>query len=344
MVVLSSHVQPTVEFATNANLDLSPERMEAALREICGDAAVHALPASELAVALIGDAIAANLMLLGCAWQLGRVPVSRAALERAVALNGRSVEMNLRAIAWGRLFAHDPAAVLRAARPGLREAAHAGTATLAALLEHRTALLSAYQSPAYAERFRALVARVAEREARAQPGSDALARAVAHSYAKLLAYKDEYEVARLYSDGEFAAQVAREFEGDYRLAVHLSPQFLPGFLAPRDPETGRVKKWAIPMRVMRPAFRALAALRFLRGTPLDPFGWTRHRRMERGEIARYERTLEELLEGLSAESLPLAVEIASLPEQVRGFDSVKERQLEQALHKQAELLAAYRRA
>jgi indolepyruvate ferredoxin oxidoreductase len=151
-------------------------------------------------------------------------------------------------------------------------------------------------------------------------------------------------VARLYSDGSFAAQLAREFEGDYSLALHLSPQFLPAFLAPRDPETGRVKKWTIPMGLMQPAFRALAALRFLRGTPLDPFGWTKHRRGERAEIARYERTLAELQDALTRENLPIAVEVASLPEGVRGFDSVKERHLEAARSKETELLAAFRRA
>ena len=175
-------------------------------------------------------------------------------------------------------------------------------------------------------------------------GHDALARAAARYYFKLLAYKDEYEVARLYSDGSFAAQVAREFEGDYALALHLSPQFLPAFLAPRDPETGRVKKWLIPMRVMAPAFRVMAALKFLRGSALDPFGWTPHRCGERAEIARYEHTLSELLDALTRENIAAAVEIASLPELVRGFDSVKERHLAAAREKEVELLAAFRRA
>jgi indolepyruvate ferredoxin oxidoreductase len=183
---------------------------------------------------------------------------------------------------------------------------------------------------------------VREREAAAVPGSDALARAVAHNHAKLLAYKDEYEVARLYTDGSFAAQLAREFEGEVRLQLHLSPQFLPPFLAPRDPETGHVRKWRIPTGLIFPFFRALRPLRRLRGTPLDPFGWTAHRRWERRLIADYERTLAELLDGLGPENLAAAVEIASLPEHVRGFDDVKERQHEEALSKERELLAAFR--
>jgi len=204
--------------------------------------------------------------------------------------------------------------------------------------------LIAYQDRAYARRYTDLVERMRRAENTLQSGSTLVTEAVARGYFKLLAYKDEYEVARLYSDGSFAAQVAREFEGDFSLSLHLSPQFLPALLAPRDPETGRVKKWSIPMRVMQPTFKAMAALRFLRGTPLDPFGWTKHRRAERAEIARYETTLDELLDALTRENLPIAVEIASLPELVRGFDSVKERHLEAARHKEAELLAAFRRA
>ncbi len=342
--LVNSHVQPTAEFATNANLDLSADKMVGAVRAICGDANTVAVNANELAVALLGDALASNMLLLGVAWQRGKLPVSLAALDRAIVLNGRGVEMNRRAFAWGRLLAHDPEAVKRAARPLLREPAAVADATLEALVEKRAAFLTAFQNAAYAQRYRAFVARVAEREQQVVRGHDALAKAAARYSFKLLAYKDEYEVARLYTDGSFAAQVAREFEGDVSLALHLSPQFLPAFLAPRDPETGRVKKWTIPMAIMQPAFRAMAALRFLRGTPLDPFGWTKHRRDERAEIARYEATLGELLDALTAENLPTAVEIASLPEMVRGFDTVKERHLEAARHKEAELLAAFRRS
>jgi indolepyruvate ferredoxin oxidoreductase len=342
--VVNSHVQPTAEFATNANLDLSADKMLGAVRAACGEANVHAVSANELAVALLGDALATNLLLLGFAWQIGKLPVSLAALDRALVLNGRGLAMNRRAFAWGRLLAADPEAVKRAAKPLLREPAQLADASLEALVARRVEFLTAYQGAAYAERYRRFVARVAEREQQVARGHDALARAAARYYFKLVAYKDEYEVARLYSDGSFAAQLSREFEGDYSLSLHLSPQFLPGFLAPRDPETGRIKKWRIPMGLMLPAFRVMAALRFLRGTPLDPFGWTRHRRAERAEIARYERTLAELLDALTRENLPVAVEIASLPESVRGFDTVKDRSLEAARGKETELLAAFRSA
>jgi indolepyruvate ferredoxin oxidoreductase len=340
---MNRDVAPTADFARNSDLDLSSERMEAAVRAACGDASARFVNASQLATVLLGDSIAANLLLLGVAAQLGKLPVSLAALDRAIELNGRQVAMNRRALAWGRLLAHDPAAVDAIVKPLLRGTAGGRFATtLDAIVAHRTELLTAYQDARYAARYRAFVAEVADREGKAVPGSDALARAVARQYAKLLAYKDEYEVARLYTDGSFAAQLAREFEGDFRLQLHLSPQFLPGWLAPRDPETGRVRKWRIPTGLVFPFFRALRPLRRLRGTAFDPLGWTAHRRFERRLIREYEATVAELLDGLAPENLPLAVEIASLPEHVRGFDDVKERQHEEARHKQEERLAAFR--
>jgi indolepyruvate ferredoxin oxidoreductase len=342
--VVNTDVAPTAEFASRPDLDLRPDAMEDAIRSAAGDGAVHFLPAARLATALMGDALATNLFLLGFAFQLGRVPVSLEALDRAIELNGRSVEWNRRAFAWGRLAAHDRAAAEAAARPALRDAPDPAGETLAALVERRSAFLTAYQNAAWAQRYRAFVERVAARERALGDGRDDLARAVARYLAKLMAYKDEYEVARLYSDGSLQRQLEREFEGDYRLRIHLSPQFLPGFLAPRDAETGRVKKWAIPAPLMLAGFRAMASLRFLRGTPLDPFGWTAHRRLERRLIGEYENSVETLLDGLTAENRPLAVEIASLPELVRGFDSVKERHLAEAREKERELVAAFRRA
>ncbi len=342
--VVNTDVAPTAEFATRPDLDLRPDAMEDAIRAAAGAAAVHLLPATRLATALMGDALATNLFLLGYAFQLGRVPVSLEALDRAIELNGRSVEWNRRAFAWGRLAAHDRPAAEAAARPALRDEARPAAESVDALLERWGAFLTAYQNGVWARRHRDLVLRVAARERALGDGRDDLARAVARYLGKLMAYKDEYEVARLYGDGSLRRQLEREFEGDYRLRIHLSPQFLPAFLAPRDAETGRVKKWAIPAPLMLAAFRAMAALRFLRGTPLDPFGWTAHRRLERRLIGEYEATLEALLDGLSAENRPLAVEIASLPELVRGFDTVKERHLAEAKDKERELLAAYRRS
>jgi indolepyruvate ferredoxin oxidoreductase len=334
-------VAPTSDFARSPDLDLSSRAMEAAIREGAGEERCHFLPATPLATALLGDALATNLFLVGYAFQQGRIPVGLPALERAIELNERSVEMNKLALAWGRLAALDPAAIEAAARPLLREAPAADPA-LDEIVARRTAFLTDYQNAAYARRYSALVERVAAREREIAPGSTRLAEAVARADFKLLACKDEYEVARLYTNGDLQRQLERELEGDYALSVHLAPQFLPGFLAPRDPRTGRVRKWELPAWLVFPAFRAIAALRGLRGTPFDPFGWTAHRRLERRLVGEYEARVAELLGALAPGNLDVAVEIAGLPEQIRGFDVVKERSLAHVREKEKELLAAFR--
>jgi len=334
--VVNSHVAPTSDFASSPDLDLSSRGMEDAIRGACGKA--HFASATRLATALLGDAIGANLFLLGYAYQLGRLPVSLPALERAIELNGRQVELNKRAVAWGRLAAHDPAAVEKAARPGLRDSETvAPPGSLEERIAHREAFLTDYQSAGYAARYRALVDRVVEREQECAPGSTRLSEAVARYYAKLMAYKDEYEVARLYTHGDFRKQLETEFEGDYRIQLHIAPQVF----FPKDEETGRARKVAVGPWVLT-AFRWLARFRFLRGTPLDPFGWAAHRRLERRHVVDYEKTIDALLDGLSPDDLDLATEIASLPEGIRGFFDVKERHLEDVRAKERELLDAFR--
>jgi indolepyruvate ferredoxin oxidoreductase len=339
--VVNDHVAPTGDFATHPDLDLSPDAMEQAIRAAAGEKDCHFLPATQLATALLGDAIATNLFLLGYALQLGRLPVGLPALLRAIELNGRAVELNKRALAWGRLAAVDRAAVERAAHPGLRGDDAAREDALEALVARRVAFLTAYQSARYARRYEALVRRVAAREAERVPGSDALARGVARYAFKLMAYKDEYEVARLWTDGAFARQLEREFEGEgpdgYRIRLHLAPQIANR----RDPATGRARKWSLGPWIF-PLLRGMARLRVLRGTPFDPFGWTAHRRRERALSREYAARVDELLAGLTRENLELAVEIARIPEYIRGFDLVKERHLAAARTKEAELLAAFR--
>jgi indolepyruvate ferredoxin oxidoreductase len=339
LVVANDHVAPTADFASNPDLDLSGRALAEGLHRSAGEQACHFLPATQLATALFGDAIAANLFLLGYALQLGRIPVGLAALERAIELNGRAAETNKRALAWGRLAAHDYAAVERVARPALRPAEAAPAESLEAVVARRVEFLRDYQDAAYARRYADLVERAAARERERAPGRSGLALAVARYYFKLLAYKDEYEVARLWSDGSFRAQLSREFESWQRIELHLAPQIM----NPRDPDTGRARKWALGPWVFT-LLGLMARFKFLRGTPFDPFGWTAHRRRERELIREYERTLAELLDGLSPETHVLAVEIASMPELIRGFDLVKDRHLEAAEAKQAELLAALRRA
>lgn len=342
--VVNHDVAPTAQFSTNADLDFSPAAMSDAIKSAVGEDSAHFLRASELATALLGDAIASNLFMLGYAAQIGRLPVSLDALDRAIELNGRGVEMNKQAVLWGRLAAHDLSAVEAAVGGRVREQQDPDP-TLEDLVAKRCAFLTDYQSRRYAKRYKKLVDEVANRENEVVPGSDALARAAARYYFKLMAIKDEYEVGRLYSSGDFEQQIARQFEGDYQVEYHLSPtQFLPGPLSLRDPDTGRARKFKIPSKVVQPIFKTFAALRFLRGTPLDFVGWTKHRRLERSLIREYEETIRDLLAGLSPSNHELAVQIASIPEEIRGFDTVREEHLAAAREKQNELVAQLRAA
>ena len=335
--VVSDRVAPTGDFASAPDLDLSSAGMADAIGSAVGSEQLELVPAARLATALLGDSIAANLFLVGYALQRGRIPVSLGALERAIELNGRSVEMNRRALAWGRLFAHDPEAVRRSVAPASSEAVSQSAPVLEELVERRVSFLTDYQNAAYASRYREFVARVSEAERELGSGFGALSEAVAQYHFKLMAYKDEYEVARLYTDGVFRQAVEREFEGDFKLRLHLAPQLF----FPRDADTGRVRKITVGGWAFR-AFSLLARLRFLRGTPFDVFGYMRQRRLERRLVGEYEATLLELLAGLSADNHALAVEIARIPEYVRGFDRVKDEQLAAAREKQAGLLAEFR--
>jgi indolepyruvate ferredoxin oxidoreductase len=333
--VINDHVAPTSDFASDPDLDLSSAGLLDAIRMRAKTA--HVVGATRLATALLGDSIAGNLFLLGYALQLGQVPVGLPALERAIELNGRAVEMNKRALAWGRLAAHDPAAIEAVAAPALRRTTEQFAQTLDDIVALRVEFLTAYQSRSYARRYTDLVERVREAESKLGDGRTQLGEAVARYFFKLLAYKDEYEVARLHSSAAFREVLERAFEGDYKLRVHLRPQLL----FPRDPDTGFVKEVSAGSWVFS-VFRLLSKLRFLRGTPLDPFGHTAHRRLERQLIGDYEATLAELIDGLTADNQELAVQIASLPEMIRGYDHVKERHLEGAREKATELLAAFR--
>jgi indolepyruvate ferredoxin oxidoreductase len=302
-----------------------------------GGSGPPSFPPPPPATALLGDAIGANLFLLGYALQLGAVPVGLPALERAIELNGRAVELNKRALAWGRMAAHDLAAVEQTAAPLVRESDSRRAEKPEEIVAIREEFLTRYQNAAYARRYRDLVERVAARERELSSDGAPLTQAVARYYFKLLAYKDEYEVARLYTDGSFRKQIEQTFEGDYRIKLHLAPQML----FPVDRDTGRVRKVTVGPWIF-PLLRGLARLKVLRGTPLDVFGWTAHRRAERRLIAEYERTVAELIDALSPDNRDLAVEIASIPELIRGFGTVKDEHLASARAKQTELVEAFR--
>jgi indolepyruvate ferredoxin oxidoreductase len=326
------------DFTRNADFSLPTERLKRAIIAAAGAERVHFVDATRIAKALFGNTVGSNIFLVGYAYQLGALPVSAEAIEQAIALNGEAVAMNQAAFRWGRRAAVDPAAVAALLRPTAADGSRRLSQSFEEMVERRVAFLTDYQNAAYAARYRALVDRVRAAEAAKTPGRSGLAEAVARYLFKLMAYKDEYEVARLYTDGSFLRQVAAEFEGEnLRFEFHLAPPLL----APVDKRTGLPKKLSFGPWMMT-VFKLLARLKFLRGTPFDPFGYSAERRRERALIAEYEALLEEILAGLKPENHDLAVALAAIPEKIRGYGHVKARHLRAAKAEEAELRAQFR--
>jgi len=310
-----------------------------ALRDTVGAAQVHLLDATRQATLLLGDSIGTNVFLLGFAWQLGLVPVSRAALLRAIELNGFAVTDNLHAFNCGRRAAWDPAGMERIAQAAERvPPTHRLSQSRDEIVARRRTYLVAYQDEHYAQRYVDLVQRVQTIEQRVAPGSSRLAEAVARNWFKLLACKDEYEVARLYSDGTFATALRNTFDGDLRVRLHLA---IPGF-ARVEPRTGEPHKRSYGPWMLH-ALRLLAAMKRLRGTPLDPFRNGAERKLDRSLIADYEATLTTILGELHTGNLAIAIEIAALPEAIRGYGPVRQRNADAARQRQAQLIAAFAR-
>ena len=334
--VINTAKAPTADFVRNPDWLFPAADAEQAIARAVGEAGkVHFVDARALAVALLGDAIYANPLLLGFAFQKGWLPVGLPALQRAIELNGVAVARNLLAFAWGRRAAMDLDAVLRAASP-TKPVAMPRRTDLDALIEHRAEFLTAYQNAAYAARYRRTVERIRTVE-RDRVGGSRLAEAVARYAFKLMAYKDEYEVARLHTDGTFRASIAAQFEGDYTLRYHLAP---PTLVRPDAGSGVATKRSFGPW--MEVAMRGLAHLRFLRGTSFDPFGRTAERRDERALIADYEKLIDELAAGLESTNHAQALELARIPEHIRGYGHVKQAHLAIARAKQAEALARWR--
>jgi indolepyruvate ferredoxin oxidoreductase len=334
--VINGYMTPVAAFVTNGDMDLGTEAMMKSIRDAAGNDATTFVDGTGLATAILGDSIATNLFMLGYAWQKGLVPLSLDALMRAIELNGVAVETSKRTFAWGRLAAHNLSAVQAAAKPTLRVEKPAAR-TLSEIVAKRVELLTAYQDKAYADRYRGFVERVASVEKERARGRSGLAEAVAKSLYKLMAYKDEYEVARLYTDGEFLKKIGAQFEGDYTLSFHLAPPLF----ADRDADSGQLRKREYGPWMMS-AFRVLASLKRLRGTAFDVFGYTEERKMERRLIAEYEATVDSLLATLDQNNHGLAVQIASVPETMRGFGHIKEKNVVAAKARETSLLAAYR--
>ncbi|MDR5755340.1 indolepyruvate ferredoxin oxidoreductase family protein [Caballeronia sp. LZ035] len=343
-VVVNSAQTPTADFIKNPNWSFPGASAEADIRAAAGQH-VALVDANRFAVALMGDAIYTNPFVLGYAWQKGWVPLRHESLMRAIELNAVQVEKNLAAFEWGRRAAHDLEAVQRLTQGQRGTESAAGKVValhtpkaLDSLIEKRLDYLVKYQNSAYASRYGRIIAEVRTAEASLGMGDGqyALTEAVAKNLHKLMAYKDEYEVARLYADPAFIEKVKSSFEGDWKIKMHLAPPST----SKKDAHGHLIKKQYGPW--MMSAMRVLARLKFLRGTALDPFGRTEERKMERALIGEYEALVRELIDGLTVQKLPLAIELASLPDAMRGYGHIKENNVKAAKVKWEKLLGRWR--
>jgi indolepyruvate ferredoxin oxidoreductase len=324
--VVNSQQTPTAEFTRNPDAVFPADAMKQTIIDAIGADKTHFIEATGLATRLMGDSIASNLFMLGYAYQLGLIPLTSAAIEKAIELNGVAVSLNQQAFLWGRRAAHDLPAVQAVASPSAEAAEAPVRLDLEQRLRNNVAVLQQYQNKAYGERYARLVQRVQDAESRLFPGQPlALTEAVAFNYFKLLAYKDEYEVARLYTNGDFTRQVQEQFEGDYRLEFHLAPSWL----AQRDPHTGKPRKRSFGPWMLK-AFSVLEKFKFLRGTALDPFGRSVERKQERELIERYVSDVELILKHLDVRNRHTALSLARLPERIRGYGYIKEQAMNAA--------------
>jgi indolepyruvate ferredoxin oxidoreductase len=333
-VVVNCHHGLPPAFIHERDLEFPAQALLAALKERGHGDEFTVFDATRYATELLGDAMLANVVMLGAALQLGLLPVSAAALDRAFEELGIKAQENQRALALGRYAAHDPAAAesMCASRRPVRKPPDG----LDALIEHRKAFLTDYQDAAYAERYAALVELVRAKEASIAAESSVLTTAVARQYFRLLSYKDEYEVARLFTQTGFTEQLRADYEGPLRLSLHLAPPLL----SRTDSISGRPRKREFGPWIFV-ALRLLARMRGLRGGSFDLFGYGQERRMERRLIRDYEALVARLIDDLDLERLPLAVALAELPKEIRGFGPVKAAAVARADARRAELLAAW---
>jgi len=315
-VIVNTHEEMPSNFIRDRDFGFPGRALVAALRSAGRAGDVATLDATRLASALLGDSIGANVLMLGFAFQRGLLPVSGAALYRALELYGRNVGENKLAFDWGRFAAESPTEVERLATA--KDGEQPRSKSLPEAIARREEFLVGYQDRAYAQRYRARLERIAAVEQRVRPGSQALQEAVARNYFAVLAYKDEYEVARLHTDSTFIQSVKRNFGAGVRMSFHFSPPLL----ARGDPATGRPKKYELGPWVV-PVLRMLAKLRWLRGSKLDPFALSADRRLERELLERYEALLDRIESELDDARYDLALELARLPQHSRGYGPIK---------------------
>lgn len=336
-VVNTAEVLPG-DFTRNPDYSLPGERLKRGIAQAAGKDHAHFVDASKIAVTLFGQSIAANMFLLGYAYQKGGVPLSAAAIERAIDLNGEAVKMNIEAFRWGRGVAQEPGLAAKITGMVQQSAVQTLSTSLDEVISRRVSFLTAYQDASYARRYADAIAALRAAEARVVPGQSELAEAAARSLFKLMAYKDEYEVARLYAAPAFAQQLKDSFDGEeMKLTFYLAPPLF----AKKNPSTGLPMKMTFGPWMLK-AFRILAKFKGLRGTKLDLFGYSHERRDERARIETYFARMAELSGALTPANHALAVEIAKVPERIRGFGHVKAKNAVEADAAEALLLAQFR--
>ncbi|MBL4666486.1 MAG: indolepyruvate ferredoxin oxidoreductase family protein, partial [Sneathiella sp.] len=334
--IVNDYLVPVAAFTLTPDLDMDKAKLSQLVADSIGKEQSEFINSTKLATALMGDSIAANLFLLGYAFQKGTIPLSLSAIEQAIDLNGVAVDANKRSFGWGRKAANNFELVRSIALPSEDENVEK-ILSLSDKIDLRVSSLTKYQNAGYGKRFSQLIEKVKLAENSLGTGSEQLTEAAVRYFYKLMAYKDEYEVARLYTDGDFAKKIANQFEGDFKLKFHLAPPIF----AKSNPETGHLIKREFGPWMMK-SFSVLAKFKFLRGTAFDPFGKTEERKKEVALINEYESTILEVLENLTSDNLALAVEIAEVPENIRGFGHVKEQHLKTAEAERENLLDRYR--
>jgi indolepyruvate ferredoxin oxidoreductase len=320
-VALNSSSTPTAAFVKNGNWQNPSEQCVAEIGHQVGPSGVSAFDADALAKQLMGDTIYVNPMILGFAWQKGWIPLHRESLTRAIELNEVAVQNNLMAFEWGRHAAHHLDVLMQHVQP-VQTIQFKKRESLDDLVQDRMARLTNYQNTAYAQRYATFIERV--KQAEAPLGKNLLTETVARQLYKLMAYKDEYEVARLHRQSKFLQRIEESFEGNFKVHYHLAPPLL----AKRNAKGELTKQKMGP--AMLTVFKVLARLKGLRGTALDVFGYTHERQSERALIAEYMQQIENVLSSLSLETHAHAVKVAQVAENIKGFGHVKERNIRTA--------------
>ncbi|MFP6710724.1 MAG: indolepyruvate ferredoxin oxidoreductase family protein [Rhodospirillales bacterium] len=335
--VINDHLVPLAAFAEQPDLPLESGGYTNVIETALGDGQADFFDATQMVAKLLGDTMSTNIFLLGFAYQKGYLPLKASSLEEAISLNNVAVDMNLRAFAWGRVAAAEPERLAEFVGPSTQN--DDTEFDLDQFIEDRKADLTSYQNAAYAERYQTTVTAIRDAEQKSTPGYINLTEAVARSLYKLMAYKDEYEVARLYTDGRYLEKLTAQFDGDYKLKFH----FAPPLFASKDPVSGLPRKKEYGS-LMWSALKILAPLKSLRGTPFDPFGYLAERKEERQLIRDFENTLKEIVSALTPENYATATELASLPLQIRGYGHVKSRAIKDVKSEEKKLLEAFRKS